>query len=105
MYKLLNHHNTIYILDIKEDIILFHAVIRFEVEGAAKNWFQYFMYEGKILNDIFLGISLEHTNIDSANIEDYENFEKSIKNVQFIMDDKLSRLLTFSVCDDYSEPF
>jgi len=105
VYKLLNYHKNIYLLDIKEDTILFHTVIRNEVEGAVQNRFQYIMYKGKILKDIFLGVSLEHSNIDFSNVEDYENFENSITNFEFITSAEISMLLTFSVCDDYPEPF
>lgn len=105
MYKLLNHHKTIYLLNIKEDIILFQTVTRIEIEGAVPRCFQYITYQGNVVNDIILGISLDYTNIDSSNIEDYKNFEKAIKNVEFITDDELSNLLPFSVCDDYPEPF
>lgn len=106
MFRVLCKDNNHYLLEVKDEIILFNSIYRIDLRDENESIiYLYFESKGLVINEIIWGINLEETYSKESNIKSYMAFEESIKNVNVITEDELKSLLPISVNGDYEDPF
>ena len=108
MFRIFSQYKNNYLLDIKDETILYTSILRIEMLDENRNTkYLYFESKGVVINEIVWGIVLEEDySIEiESNVESFLAFEDSIKNVNVITEDELKSLLPISVNGDYEDPF
>ncbi|MBK6384906.1 MAG: hypothetical protein IPF69_15965 [Chitinophagaceae bacterium] len=98
MFRIFSQYKNNYLLDIKDETILYTSILRIEVLDENRNTkYLYFESKGVAINEIVWGIVLEEDySIEiESNVESFLAFEDSIKNVNVITEDELKSFCQF----------